>query len=146
MTQKDIAQDTVGRLAEPKSTLKGTVKLLTEKIDAMATGDQKMGKKATDDKMLTEVKKEEDENSDGEMIPKNEDDAPKAQDNKGRKMKTGTGKKSGSKAYDDTPLPDEDDDSVDEDKHAEDQGPADRARSSKGDEEAWEKSEAEQKA
>ena len=61
-------------------------------------------------------------------------------------MKTGTGKKSGSKAYDDTSLLEEDDDSVDEDKDAEDQGPADRARSSNDDEEAWKKSEAEQKA
>ena len=117
----------------------------------MATGtntgdDKKKGNKATDEKMLTQVKKEEDENSDGEMIPKDEDDAPKGQDNKGRKMKTGTGKKLGQKAYDDTPLPEEDDDSVDEDEKAEDQGPADRTRSSKDDEEAWKKSEAEQKA
>ena len=115
----------------------------------MATGtntgdDKKKGNKATDDKMLTEVKKEEDENSDGEMIPKDEDDAPKGQDNKGRKMKAGTGKKSGQKGYDVTPLPDEDD-SADEDNH-EDQGPVDRARSSNDDEEAWKKSEAEQKA
>ena len=111
----------------------------------MATGDKKTGMKATDEKIL-EVKKEEDENSDGEKIPKDEDDVPKGQKDKSRKMKTGTGKKSGSKAYDDTPLPEEDDDSVDEDKDAEDQGPADRARSSKDDEEAWKKSEAEQKA
>ena len=133
--------------------MKGTVKLLTEKSEAMVTGmttgtntgdDKKKGNKATDEKMLTEVKKEEDENSDGEMIPKDEDDDPKGQDNKSQKMKAGTGKKSGQKGYDDTPLPDEDD-SVDEDKH-EDQDPVDRTRSNNDDEEAWKNSEAEQKA
>ena len=102
----------------------------------MATGDKKTGKKATDKKIL-EVKKEEDENSDGDMIPKDEDDVPKIQDDKSRKMKTGLKRKSGSKAYDDTPLSEEDDEPVDEDKTAEDQEPADRARSSKDDEEAW---------
>ena len=70
----------------------------------MATGDKKTGKKATDEKIL-EVKKETDENSDGDMIPKDEDDVPKGQDDKSRKMKTGINRKSGSKAYDDTPLP-----------------------------------------
>jgi hypothetical protein len=68
----------------------------------MATGDKKTGTKPTDEKIL-EVKKEEDENSDGDMIPKDEDDVPKGQKDKSRKMKPGTGKKSGSKAYDDTP-------------------------------------------
>ena len=109
------------------------------------TGRSSKGDKATNDEMLTEVKKEEDGNSDGEMIPKDEDDDPKGQDNKSQKMKSGTGKKSGQKSYDDTPLPNEDD-SVDEDEHDEDQGPVDRARSSNDDEEAWKKSEAEQKA
>ena len=103
------------------------------------------GNKATDDKMLTEVKKEEDENSDGETIPKDKTDDPKGQDNKGRKMKAGIKRKSGLKTYDGTPLPEEDD-TVDEDTKAEDQEPADRARSSNDDEEAWKKSEAEQKA
>ena len=112
----------------------------------MATGGKKTGTKPTDEKIL-EVKKEEDENSDGEKIPKDEDDVPKGQKDKSLKMKTGTGKKSGSKAYDDTPLPEEeDDDSVNEDKDAEDQEPADRARSSKDDEEAWKKSKAEREA
>jgi nucleoside-diphosphate-sugar epimerase len=66
-------------------------------------------------------------------VPKDEDedDVPKGQKEKSLKMKTGTGKKSGSKAYDDTPLAKEDDDdSVDEDKDAEDQEPDERARSS----------------
>ena len=111
----------------------------------MATGDKKTGMKPTDEKIL-EVKKEEDENSDGEKIPQDEDDVPKGQKDKSLKMKTRTGEKSGSKAYDDTPLPEEDDDSVDEDKDAEDQEPADRARSSKDDEEEWKRSEAEREA
>ena len=102
----------------------------------MATGDKKTGTKPTDEKTI-EVKKEEDGNSDGEKIPKDEDDVPKGRKDKSLKMKTGTGKKSGSKAYA-TPLPEEDDDdSVDEDNNAEDQEPDERARSSKDDEEAW---------
>ena len=75
------------------------------------------------------------------MIPKDEDDVPKGQDDKSRKMKAGIKRKSGLKAYDNTPLPEEDD-TVDEDTKDEDQGPADRARSSNDDEEAWKKSEA----
>jgi hypothetical protein len=66
--------------------------------------------------MLTEVKKEEDGNSDGEIFPKDEDEDPKGQENKSQKMKSGTGKKSRQKSYDDTPLPNEDD-SIDEDEH-----------------------------
>ena len=101
------------------------------------------GSKATDE-MLTEVKKEEDGNSDGEIIPKDEDEDPKGQENKGQKMEKGVDKKSGQKSYDNTPLPNEND-SVDEHEHEDDQGPGDRTRSD-DDEEAWKKSEAEQKA
>ena len=79
----------------------------------MATGDRKTGTKPTDEKTI-EVKKEDDGNSDEEKTPKDEDDVPKGQKDKSLKMKTGTGKKSGLKAYDDTPLPEEDDESVDE--------------------------------
>ena len=78
----------------------------------MAKGDKKTGTKPTDEKIL-EVKKEEDENSDGELIPKDEDDVPKGQGDKSRNMKTGIKRKSGSKAYDDPPLPEEDDEPVD---------------------------------
>ena len=44
----------------------------------MATGDKRTGTKPTDEKTI-EVKKEEDEHSDGEKIPKDEDDVPKVQ-------------------------------------------------------------------
>jgi hypothetical protein len=37
--------------------------------------------------MLTKVKKEEDGNSDGEIIPKDEDEDPNDQEIKGQKMK-----------------------------------------------------------
>jgi hypothetical protein len=93
--------------------------------------------------MLTEVKKEDDGNSDGEIIPKDEDQDPKGQKNKGQKMKKGVDKKSGQKSGLNTPIPNEND-SVDEHEHEDDQGPGDRTRSD--DEEAWRKSQAEQKA
>ena len=95
---------------------------------AMATGAKKTGTKPTDEKII-EVKKEDDGNSNEENRPKDEDDAPKGQKDKSLKMKTGTGKKSGSYAYDDTPLPVEDvDESVNEDDDAEDQRPGEKAR------------------
>ena len=97
----------------------------------MATGVKKTGTKPTDEKTI-EVKKEDDGNSDDEKIPKDEDDVPKGQKDKSLKTKTGAVKKSGSKAYEVTPLPEEDDeDSVDEDDDAEDQRPGDKARSRK---------------
>ena len=112
----------------------------------MATGDKRPGTKPTDEKTI-EVKKEDDGNSDEEKIPKDEDDVPKGQKDKSLKMKTGTGKKSGSKAYDDTPPPEEDDDdSVNEDDDAEDQRPGEKARSSKDEEEIRKKAEADEDA
>ena len=80
---------------------------------------------------VTRTKKEDVEGNSGEEnVPKDEieDDVPKGQTDKSLKMKAGTGKRSGSKAYDDTPPPAEDDeDSVDEDDDAEDQRPGEKA-------------------
>ena len=57
---------------------------------------------------VTITKKEDVEGNSGEEnVPKdeNEDDVLKGHKDKSRKMKAGTVKRSGSKAYDDTPLP-----------------------------------------
>ena len=90
------------------------------------------------------------ENSGEENAPKeeNEDEVPKGQTEKSLKMKAGTVKRSGSKTYDDTPLPEEEDDenSVDEDDDAEDQRPGEKARSSQDEEEIRKKAEADEDA
>ena len=89
--------------------------------------------------MVRKVEKEDIEGNSGENnVPKDddEDDVPKGQKEKSLKTKAGTVKRSGSKAYDDTPLPEGDDeDLVDEEDGAEDQEPGEKARSSKDDEE-----------
>ena len=125
------------------------------------TGDKvteaKKNKKTKDEKGATEattkVTRTKEEDVDGnsveENVPKdeNEDDVPKGQTDKSLKMKAGTGKRSGLKAYDDTPLPEEDDeDSVDEDDDAEDQRPGEKARSSKDEKEIRKKAEADEDA
>ena len=98
---------------------------------------------------VTRTKKEDVEGNSGEEnVPKdeNEDGVPKGQIEKNVKMKAGTARRSGLKAYDDTPLPEGDDeDSVEED-DAEDQEPGEKARSSKDDEEIRKEAEAEEDA
>ena len=100
--------------------------------------------------MVTQVKTENNEGtSGGKDVPKDddEDDVPKGQKEKSLKMKAGTARRSGSKAYDDTPLPEGDDeDSVDEEDDAEDQEPGEKARSSKDDEKIRKEAEAEEDA
>ena len=121
---------------------------------ALATGAKDIGKDATGEKItgteVTRTKKEDvDGNSGEENVPKdeNKDDDPKGQTDKSLKMKAGTGKRSGSKAYDDTPLPEEDEeDSVEEDDDAEDQRPGEKARSSKNEEEIKKRAEADEDA
>ena len=92
--------------------------------------------------MVRKVKNGEIEGNSGEKnVPKDddEDDAPKGQKEKSLKMKAGTARRSGSKAYDDTPLPEGDDeDSVEEEDDAEDREHDGKARSSKDDDEAQE--------